>query len=261
MPTVREIEAFLYRLAPKETAMEWDNVGCLAGDLDGEVSRVLTALDVTETVVREAIDEGCQLIVAHHPLMNCRWHPVQSVRLDTAQGRLLALLLRNGVSAICMHTNLDLAPGGVNDCLSAALGLSGVEVLPGSDGFCRCGTLPEPVPLETFAAQVSAALGCAGLRYADGGKPVYRVATGGGSCGEYAEAAVCAGCDTFVTADLKYHGFLDGVADGLNLVDAGHFPTEDLICGKLVTMLSEAFPGLAVQKSVRHRDVIRYFCR
>ena len=264
MPTVREIEEYLFHLAPQETAMDWDNVGCLVGNPEGEVRRVLTALDVTEDVAREAVEWECQLIAAHHPLMNCRWRPVQSVRADDFQGRLLTYLVKNDVSAICMHTNLDRAPGGVNDTLAAALretaGLSGGEDLPGADGFCKMGTLPEPMPLEQFVRCVGEALGCSGLRYADGGRMVQRVATGGGACGEYVEAALRSGCDTFVTADIKYHGFLDAAAMGLNLIDAGHFPTENLVCGRLAAWLKEGFPELEVRVSERHRDVVRFWC-
>ena len=89
MPTVREIEQALFRLAPKEGAMDWDNVGQLLGDPEAEVRRVLVALDITEAVADEAIAENCQLIVSHHPVMNCKWLPVQTVRQDTPQGHLL----------------------------------------------------------------------------------------------------------------------------------------------------------------------------
>ena len=258
MPTVREIEAFLYRFAPKELAMEWDNVGLLLGDPEREVRRILVALDITETVAREAIDGGCELIVAHHPVMNCRWREVQTVRSDTFQGRLLMKLLCGGVSCICMHTNLDAAAGGVNDCLAETLGLSKTELLPGGDNICRMGELPAPVPLRQFVRQALSALDCGGIRYADAGKPAFRIAVGGGACAEYAEAAISAGCDTFLTADVKYHAFLDAAASGLNLIDAGHFPTEDMLCGKLVALLREEFPALSVRKSALHRDAVLY---
>ena len=140
MPTVREIEQALFRLAPKEGAMDWDNVGQLLGDPEAEVRRVLVALDITEAVADEAIAENCQLIVSHHPVMNCKWLPVQTVRQDTPQGHLLLKILRSGLSAICMHTNLDVAPGGVNDALAAALGLEDPGPLGDPEGLCRMGT-------------------------------------------------------------------------------------------------------------------------
>lgn len=258
MPTAGEIEKRLFAFAPKELAMDWDNVGLLLGDPGQEVRRVLVALDITDAAAEEAAALDCQLICAHHPLMNCRWLPVQTIRNDTPQGRLLIRLIRNGISCICMHTNLDRAAGGVNDCLAAALGLSGVQTLPGTDGFCRTGTLPEPLPLRQFVRNVSAALRSNGVRYANGGKLVSRVASGGGACGEYAQAAAAAGCDTFITSDVKYHGFLDAAAMGLNLIDAGHFPTENPVCGKIEALLREGFPDLAVLRSASHREVIQY---
>ena len=136
--------------------------------------------------------------------MNCKWLPVQTVRSDTPQGRLLLTLLRGGVSAICMHTNLDVAVGGVNDALARALGLTDPEPLC-EDGLGRVGQLPDAVALPAFARFVCRQLGCNGVRWADAGRPVSRVAVGGGACGDLVDTAVSAGCDTFVTADLSYH--------------------------------------------------------
>ena len=258
MPTVREIEQALFELAPGEAAMEWDNVGHLLGDPDQAVERVLVALDITEGVADEAIASGCQLVVAHHPVMNCRWTPVQNIRDDTFQGHLFLKLLRNNVSAICMHTNLDIAWGGVNDALAQRLEL----VDPGplcENGLGRVGEYPESVALADYVRFVCQALGCNGLRYADAGKPVRRVAVGGGACGEFEEDAIRAGCDTFVTADLSYHQFLDAAGKGINLIDAGHFPTEDPVCEKVITYLTDRFPELAVSKSASHREVIQYY--
>ena len=258
MPTVRELESALYRLAPREGAMDWDNVGHLLGDPDSQVSRVLVALDITEDVADEALAHGCELIVAHHPVMNCRWLPVQSVRSDTPQGHLLLKLLRNGVSAICMHTNLDVAWGGVNDILAEKLKL--VDPGPLCDsGLGRVGRLEEPMDLADFVRFVSRSLGCNGVRYAGAGKPVCRVAVGGGACGDFEDDAIRAGCDTFVTADLSYHQFLDAKGKGINLIDAGHFPTEDPVCEKLVQYVSDRFQELAVTKSTSHREVIQYY--
>ena len=258
MPTVREIEQALFELAPGEAAMEWDNVGHLLGDADQAVERVLVALDITEGVADEAIASGCQLVVAHHPVMNCRWTPVQNIRDDTFQGHLFLKLLRNNVSAICMHTNLDIAWGGVNDALAQRLEL----VDPGplcENGLGRVGEYPESVALADYVRFVCQALGCNGLRYADAGKPVRRVAVGGGACGEFEDDAIRAGCDTFVTADLSYHQFLDAAGKGINLIDAGHFPTEDPVCEKVITYLTDRFPELAVSKSASHKEVIQYY--
>ena len=259
MPTVREIEQALFELAPFELAMGGDNVGHLLGDPDQEVERVLVALDITEAVADEAMDRDCQLIVAHHPVMNCKWLPVQNVRSDTPQGHLLLKLLRNEVSAICMHTNLDCTWGGVNDALAERLEL--VDPGPLEDDKCpiRIGTLPESMPLEDFVRGVCNALGCNGVRYAGTGGMVSRVAVGGGACGDFEDAVIAAGCDTFVTADLSYHQFLDAKGKGINLIDAGHFPTEDPVCEKLIEYLTDRFPELAVTMSATHRVAVQYY--
>lgn len=259
MPTVKEIETYLFSLAPKELAMSWDNVGLLVGQTEQPVRSVLVALDITETVVDEAIETGAELIVAHHPVMNCKWLPVQTVRDDTCQGRILTKMIRNGISGICMHTNLDIASGGVNDLLAAALGLSALEPL-GEDGCGRVGVLREPQEMPQFVEQVYDALGCTGLRYVGGGA-VHRVAVGGGACWDYHRDALNKGCDTFVTSDLGYHDFLDAKALGLNVIDAGHFPTENVVCPYLAASLRQQYPALAVQISHSHQEVFHYFTK
>lgn len=256
MTTVRDIEQYLYAWAPRELAESWDNVGLLVGDPEVEVHRVLVALDVTPQVVDEAIEKDCQLIAAHHPVMNCAWNQVQTVRTDDRQGRVLTELIRHSIAAICMHTNLDAAAGGVNEVLAQKLGLSDLKMLT-EEKIGRIGTLKCEIPLVEFTHSVIELLGCNGLRYVDAGRPVHRVAVGGGACGCYIPQAIAAGCDTFVTSDLKYNDFLD--TEGLNLIDAGHFPTENVVCPALRDRLAEAFPAVDVLCSTSHsREIIQY---
>lgn len=258
MSSVKDIERFLYDWAPRELVADWDNVGLLVGRGEQEVSRVLVALDVTEAVVQEAAELGAELIVAHHPVMNVRWHrdEMQTLREESRLGGLLRQLVRRDISVICMHTNLDAAEGGVNDCLAQKLGLSGLIPLT-EEKIGRIGTLSCEKPLEQFLQDVVKSLKLCGLRYRDGGKPVHRVAVGGGACGDYIPQALALGCDTFVTSDLRYNDFLD--TRGLNLIDAGHFPTEDVVCQELLRRIQAAFPALHVSKSAVHRDAVQYY--
>ena len=258
MPTVREIEQALFEWAPLELAESWDNVGLLVGSEGHAVQRVLIALDVTDRVAEEAIEWGAELIVAHHPVMNCTWHKVQSVVDDNPQGRLLTKLLKNDVSAICMHTNLDAAEGGVNDVLAKALGLEDLSLL-NEEKIGRVGTLKCEKSLEQFLQDVIQSLGCQGLRYRNGGKPVRKVAVGGGACAEFIPQVIALGCDTFVTSDIKYHDFLDTV--GLNLIDAGHFETENPACEAIRTYLAKRFPKLELILSTTHKSVIEYYTK
>ena len=259
MPTLRDIEKAVYELAPRELAMEGDNVGLLIGRPDREVTKILVALDVTEAVAEEAAEMGANLIVAHHPVMNCAWSPVQTIRDDKPQGRLFLKLIENNIAAICMHTNLDRANGGVNDALAARLGLEHVEKLPGGDDVLRVGELPGDRVLPEFLKWVKAAIAPNGIRFADGGKPIRKVAVGGGACGGYLWAAAENGCDAFVTSDLKYNQFLDAQDLGLTVIDAGHFPTEDVVCPVLVKYLEEKFPEVQIKKSTSHREAIQYY--
>ena len=256
MITVRDVESTLYNWAPSGLAASWDNVGLLVGAPDRKVKKILTTLDITESVVDEAVQTGADLIVAHHPVMNCTWHPVQTLRTDDRQGRILTGLVENHISAICMHTNLDAADGGVNDALAEKLGLLQTEYLT-DEKIGRVGTLKCQIPLVEFTRFVVKSLGCNGLRYTDCGRPVHRVAVGGGACGEYIAQAIALGCDTFVTSDLRYHDFLD--TKELNLIDAGHFPTEQVIVPELCRRLQAAFSAVSVSTSISHQsEVIQY---
>lgn len=255
MPRVGEIESALFEIAPESCAQEWDNVGLLVGKRGQEVKKVLVSLDITEAVVAEANRWQADLIVAHHPVI---FHGQKHMTDRDASGRLLLQLAESHLSAICMHTNLDIAEGGVNDTLAEWLSLRDFYQLE-ETGVIRVGMLDAPMTLEDFVKKVSRALGCKGVRYADAGRRVHRVGVGGGACGEFEDAVIRAGCDTFVTADLSYHQFLEAEGKGINLVDAGHFPTEDPICGELAAYLQTRFPQLRVMKSAVHREVIQYF--
>ena len=263
MTTVGEILTFLETLAPRSMKMDWDNVGLLCGGRNRPVTKVLVALDPFEGVCREAAQWGAELIVTHHPLI---FSPLKAVTDETAIGRAVQLLCANGISAINAHTNLDCAPGGVNDCLAAALGLQDVQVIAPSGvdklgrewGLLRQGVV-ENQALSDFLAHVKSALSCEGLRYVEVGKPVHRVAVGGGACASELMDAVSAGCDTFVTADVKYNQFWDAHDLGLNLIDAGHFPTENPVVGLLAAKIAANFPDVTVKISETHRDCMKFF--
>ena len=263
MTTVSDILKFIETIAPRSMKMDWDNVGLLCGDASQEVTKILVALDPFEDVAREGAEIGGQLIVTHHPLI---FVPPRSVTEDTSVGRTLRYLIRHDISAVNAHTNLDQAVGGVNDVLAERLGLSGVEVIApeGLDsegrpwGLLRKGTLEEQ-PLEAFLARVKKALDCPGLRYVDGGRPVRKVAVGGGACGSELMDAFDAGCDTFVTADVKYNQFWDARDLRMNLIDAGHFYTENPVCHRLASALREKFPEISVEISKNHRDCMKFF--
>lgn len=263
MTTVADILRHLETIAPPSMKMDWDNVGLLCGSKDAPVTKVLVALDPFEGVCQEAAQWGAELIVTHHPLI---FQPLKAVTDETGTGRSILTLCRHGISAINAHTNLDCAPGGVNDCLAARLGLTSIRVIApsGNDaqgrewGLLRCGYVPEQ-SLDAFLATVREALGCQGLRYTDAGKPVHKVAVGGGACASELMEAVAAGCDTFVTSDIKYNQFWDAQDLGLNLIDAGHFHTENPVVACLAEKIAAAFSQIEVKISESHHDCMNFF--
>lgn len=262
MNTVEQIYEAIQKKAPFQYQLGFDNAGFLVGRRNAPVDRVLIALDITRDVVDEAVEKGAQLIVSHHPVI---WDGVKRLTDATPVGDLLLTMAEHGIAAICAHTNLDAVADGVNDALAGTLGLTQVEQLSqdGVDeqgrpyGIGRVGQVPAQ-SVETFAALVKERLGAACVRVVDSGKPVHRVAVGGGSCGSMLGDVLTAGCDTFVTADVKYDVFLSARAQGLNLLDAGHYPTENVVCPVLEGWLRETFPDLRVSISQRHHEV--YHC-
>lgn len=257
MTIVADILKFIEALAPRSMKMDWDNVGLLCGSKTAGVTKILVALDPFEGVCQEATEIGAELIVTHHPLI---FQAPKAITDETSIGRCIMHLCRHGISAINAHTNLDQVPGGVNDVLAARLGLENVEIINPKDGIglLRCGEVAEQ-PLEAFLSAVKENLGCEGLRYADGSKSVHKVAVGGGACAGELRDAVNAGCDTFVTADAKYNQFWDAHDLGINLIDAGHFHTENPVVAVLAEKLAAAFPDIQVEISKTHTDCMKFF--
>ena len=239
MTTVRDIEQYLYAWAPRELAESWDNVGLLVGDPEAEVHRVLVALDVTPQVVDEAIEKGCQLIAAHHPVMNCAWHQVQTVRTDDRQGRVLTELIRHGVAAICMHTNLDAAPGGVNDVLADLLRIENRRDF--ADNCGRIGTLNVPTTAQQLAETCSRMLHTH-CKFVEADHPVEKLAEVSGAGGSYLQQAIDEGADCLVTGEAAHHIAILAQQKGVGLVVAGHWGTEHPVVFALADALTERLP-------------------
>ena len=156
MPSVADVAAFLDRFAPPATAAEWDNVGLLVGDPTDPADRVMTCLTVTPNVVAEAVADGVNLIVSHHPVL---FRGAKKLTAGTPDGRLLLPLVRNKVAAYSPHTAFDNCPGGINDGLAARLGLSGVKPLRPRDerGWCKFVVFTPEGDLERVSDAVFAA--------------------------------------------------------------------------------------------------------
>lgn len=251
MRTVDDLYRAMCRIAPPELQTSFDNAGFLVGHGGAEVKTVLLALDITGEVIDEAKDLGAELIISHHPVI---FHPLKSLTAE-GEGSLVLRLAEEHIAAICMHTNLDIVEGGVNDVLLARLGASGTEPLD-EDGCGRIGMLSNPVALPDFLDFCKKTLRVNALRYVDGGKPVCKLAVMGGAGGDAMHDALAKGCDTYVTADVKYHQFLDAARLGLNLIDADHFCTENPVIPAVAESLRGLFPELRFEVSRRHHQII-----
>lgn len=262
MPKLAQIVDFFAETVPNEMKMDFDNVGFLVGDSESNVTRVLVSLDITGEVISEAIELGAQLIVSHHPM----FFQLKSVTNATPEGRKIVELISNGIAAICLHTNLDCVDGGVNDALLKSLGIIRDAILEPEQqlpdgrvyGCGRVGNLPECTDMPQFLEKVKAALSSNGLRYHDSGAPVKRVAVCGGSGGSMIGDALRHGCDTLVTADVKYDQFLAAKECGLNLIDADHYCTENVVTPVIENILKTRFPELQISISSRHCQCAKF---
>ena len=244
--TVQQVLEEMRRIAPPELAESWDNVGLLV-DAGQPVDAILTTLDITAPVVEEAVRLGCSLIVSHHPVI---FDPIKRITADD----LPALLLQGGVSAICMHTNLDAAPGGVNDTLAELLGMR--DTVPFADGCGRIGTV-DATTAKALAELCEDTLG-PGVRYVEADHPVLRLAEVSGAGGSYWKEALDLGADGLVTGEANHHVACDAKRLGMGLVAAGHWATERPIAGVLAKRLKEAFPDIPVTVSRADKDPFTY---
>ena len=261
MANVRDIYEFLDRVAPIGLKAGKDNVGFLLGRGGSDVSKIIVSLDITNDVISEAIDERAGLIVSHHPL----FFALNAITDSDSTGAKLLLLAENGIAAVCMHTNLDAAAGGVNDVLARTVGIENPQALAedgkaAEDGFScgRYGYLKSPAAICEYLILLKSVLNARGLRYHDAGRNVYKVAVVGGSGGGEFKNALEKECDTFISADIKYHLFLEAKELGVNLIDGDHFCTENVIIEPIAGKLRKAFPEINVMVSKTHEQTVRF---
>ena len=231
MATTNDIYAEMQRYAPLELAESWDNPGLLV-DCGGEVRRVLVTLDITPDVVAEAAAKQCTAIVAHHPVI---FDPLRRVTAEDVP----AMLLQNGISAICMHTNLDAAPGGVNDVLADLLRIENRRDF--ADNCGRIGTLNVPTTAQQLAETCSRMLHTH-CKFVEADHPVEKLAEVSGAGGSYLQQAIDEGADCLVTGEAAHHIAILAKQKGVGLVVAGHWGTEHPVVFALTDALTERLP-------------------
>lgn len=250
MIKVSDVYEKLNLFADVRLAEEYDNVGILCGDKNCEVKRALVALDATDEVIREAQSGDFDLIVTHHPVC---FEPIKKITSESSIYKLISA----GISLISMHTNLDRAEGGTDDTLAKILTVAGA--CPFGE-FGRIGRINGEIhSLKELLKFVKERLHTDGLKYFDAGTDPRIVATVAGSGGDFLNDAILAGCDTFITGELKHHHYVEAKNFGINLIEAGHFATENPICGVLCGYIAAQLPNITVKIADSNRDMVNYF--
>jgi len=219
----------LETVAPARWAEPWDNPGLQIGSPNQEIKKIFSSLDPTLKALMSASKAHAQLLFTHHPLI---FKPLSRFQTDAFPGNVITEAARRGMAIVAAHTNLDAAPGGINDILAELLGLKNVEFLKPVDaaegaGLGRIGNLPDPASLFAVAKTVRKILGTADIRaVGERDRLIRRLAVVGGSGGSLASLACEKGADLLLTGDVGHHVALEAEALGIALIDGGHFHSE-----------------------------------
>lgn len=251
---VYNIAGAIEKLAPTELAENWDNVGLMLGSMKREVNRITVCLEVTSEIANEAVENGTDLIVSHHPMI---FRPISRVLESEPTGNIIYTLARGDVSVYSAHTNLDNADGGMNDLLAEKLELENVHKYNDDecvdafgtplDNIGRVGNVDSPISLDDFADFVRRVLGCRTLRYVGNADEIINtVALCSGAGGDLIYNAYHAGADVYVTSDIKHHEAQLAAELGINIIDAGHYETENIICEFMREYLLNFYPQLDI---------------
>lgn len=239
----------LEELSPPEYAAEWDNVGLLVGRKEKEVSTVYIALDATDDVIQKAIECEADMLLTHHPMI---FSPLKSVCADNFIGRRVLKLAKHDISYYAMHTNFDII--GMADAAADEINLSARDVLDvtyedeiGTEGFGRIGRLPEIMSLQELCEYVKERFEIDNVKvFGDLDSVVEVAAIAPGSGKSMLKAAVRKGADVIITGDIDHHEGIDAVAQGLNIIDAGHFGIEKIFVPYMEDFLRREMPEIKV---------------
>lgn len=240
--TCKDIIGIVEKAAPLGLSYEWDNSGFLCGDINKEVKKLYITLDVNMYTVDEAVKNGADMILSHHPIM---FGGIKKIDYSTPAGYVIKQLIKNDIALYASHIPMDCAANGINEILADKLGIINKKVLEPSAGFEGCGLgrygeLKNEMTLRSFAEVVKKALNTPFVRICgDPDAIIKKAAVGGGACDDLIPTAIENGADVLVTSDMKYHISMDSVESGLCVIDAGHYPTEVFVTDIFADMFKD----------------------
>lgn len=246
---VNELTKWLEIQFPAAAAENWDNVGLLTGDDENEVGHVFLALDLTDEVLEEALEAGADMILTHHPMI---FSGVKKINNHSFTGRRILKLIRHEIAYYAMHTNYDIL--GMADLSAKYLELSETTVLQVTaeengqvQGFGRVGMIPKPMTLKEYALLVKQNLKLSDVKvYGNLDQVISKAAVCTGSGKSMIKDVLAAGAQVYVTGDIDHHTGIDAVADGLCIIDAGHYGTEYIFMENMKERVHTAFPNLKI---------------
>lgn len=250
----RDIMEIIERTYPKHAAMEWDNVGLLVGRADKDVAKIYVALDPTDDVIDEAIERGADLLVTHHPLV---FSPMKQITDEHFISGRVVRLLQHDVSYYAIHTNYDIL--GMADLSAEMLDLECCQVLEPTDaqnsqGLGRVGNLPKAMTLLQICELVKTKFGLEHVKvYGNNNGLINRVAISPGSGKHMSDLAIDKNADVFITAEIDHHEGIDAMAQGMAIVDAGHYGLEHIFIEDMALYLKKHVKGVEVeQAAIKH---------
>ncbi len=230
---LHQVSGMINRLAPRDLACDWDNVGLQIGDYNQEIKKVLVTLDITEEVIDEAIKLDIDLIVAHHPFI---FNGISNIKFNNSTGRIIKRVIKEDIAIYVAHTNYDMVVGGLNDLLADKLEVLNPKVLQASKnegekhGLGRVGKLENVTMLVDYIKLIKDRLDLDIVKVVGRLEDeIKKVALCSGSGADLIKTASFKGADLLVTGDVKYHEAQLAEELGLDLVDAGHYGTEKIM--------------------------------
>ena len=249
----KEIIEVIENTYPKHAAMGWDNVGLLVGRTEKEVKRIFVALEVTDEVLSKAIESGADMIVTHHPLI---FSPLKRITDEHFIGSRVVKLLQHDISYYAMHTNYDVL--GMADLSERILGLCDTEVFEVTDiennqGIGRIGNLENSMTVKECCELVKQRFQLDFVKmFGDQDAVVNRVALVPGSGSKMIDLAIQKKADVLISGDIDHHAGIDAVAQGLIVIDAGHYGLEHIFIQDMTSYLEKHLQEVVVEKAEIH---------